>query len=223
MSTGTRTSSKRRDVDWSAYNQWNTVEIEIEGDTHLIQCNGSMADPMNPYAIRKKEFTSARKKTEAGQLAIEALDWEGGLYFDDGEDPTIIVPGDVLLGAYAESGARSKLKQDVRMGLRCPQDAPLLYDGKPKTLSEIKGDDRFKHRCVVKTKKGDRIVRVRPVFRKWSLRYELWYLPVIFNLNVIEQLTLNLGSLVGLSDDRKRGGGRFHITSWNGEERNGHI
>jgi hypothetical protein len=187
------------------------IEFLIRGVTQHVQHNGQLADQSNPFVIAMKEITSktARNKTEADFKRLEALEWEGSLYVD--HERRVIVPGTTIEGAYFEAAQKKRKGPNARNGIVSPGDWPLIYDG-PKSLEKLKEDMRFRFSTIVKNPatKG-RVKRTRPIFRQWELRYILDFRTSMFDRKEIITMTELLGTDIGLSDDRKKMGGRFEI------------
>jgi hypothetical protein len=191
------------------------IEFHIEGLNQQVWHNAQLADPNCDYTTRIKKITAkGKKKTETDIAELEDLEWEGGLYLD--HERRVIVPGTVIEGAYFEAGKKTRDGQDVRNGICSNGDWRLSYDG-PKDLAALKADPRFRLRCIVRNPatKG-RLARVRPIFRQWALAYVIDYYTKIFNKQQIVDMTELLGEEIGLSDDRKKMGGRFRVVKVKG-------
>lgn len=187
------------------------IAFHVRGITQHVQHNGQLADPANRYTIAMKKLTAKRAKdrTEADFQALDDLEWEGSLYLD--HESRVVVPGDVIEGAYFEAGKKLSKGPVVRNGLQSPGNWRLIYDG-PTDLKKLKADPEFRLRTMVRNPSTKaRLARTRPIFRKWELKYELTYRSDMLGRETIIDLTKILFTDIGLSDDRKKMGGRAEI------------
>ena len=190
------------------------LKFEIKGLTQHVQHNGLLADVTNPYAVAMKEITKKKTKTADDLKRLEDLEWEGGLYLNT--DRRVVVPGNLIEGAMFEAGKLTKDGQVVRNSVSSPKDWPLIYQG-PKTVDGLKADPNFRLRVIVRNPSTKaRVARVRPVFREWALKFELLYRPDMLSAKEIADMVTRLGSDIGLSDDRKKMGGRFEVVKAEG-------
>jgi hypothetical protein len=204
------------------------ITFTVRGLTQHVQHNAQLADPSNRYTVAMKRLTSkhASKKTEQDFKELDDLEWEGGLYLD--AEQRVIVPGTVIEGALFEAGKTKRQGATVRAGIYSNGDWPLIYDG-PKTLSGLKADPRFRWRvCVKNPSTAGRLMRTRPRFADWSLKFVVSYDPNIISGGDVVDLVKILGSKIGLSDDRHKMGGRFDVVKVEGDvgdetESNGEV
>lgn len=195
-----------------------SVSFHIKGLTRHLQHNGALSDPTNKFSVAMRAITSksAKKKTDADYAALDDLEWEGGLYIN--ENGRVIVPGLVLEGALWEAGKHFRMGTVVRGSVTIPDDALLIYPG-PKSIDALRKDPRF--RCRESTKNpstGGRVMRTRPMFRDWELKFTVKFRPDMIDRRNIIDIVKILGTNVGLSDDRRRMGGRFElIGAWDAD------
>lgn len=189
------------------------IELTVKGLTQHVQHNGQLADQSNPYVIRMKLITSkpAKQKTAQDFKNLDDLEWEGSLYLD--AEQRVIVPGTTIEGALYEAGKTQRMGPSVRNGVVSDGEWPLLHDG-PKALEKLKENPAYRFRVGVKNPStGARVMRTRPVFKNWSLTFQVLYDPEIIGRDDVIKLVQILGSKIGLSDDRKKMGGRFQVVS----------
>lgn len=186
-----------------------TVGYEIQSITQHVQHNGQLADPSNRYSVAMKEITSKKKKTPEDFKALQDIEWEGSLYLND--EMRVIIPGTSIVGALALSGKKSRDGETVRSAVTSPGNWVLDYSG-PKDLAKLKADPNFRLlACVVNKSTGNRIMRCRPVFRTWGLKFSISFREDMLSPKELYDIIRRLGSDIGLSDDRKMMGGRFEI------------
>jgi hypothetical protein len=184
-----------------------TITFHVRSITHMLMHNGRLADPMDEYSKKIKEITSKRKKTDEDFAEIADLEWQGSLYTDGKK---VIVTRKSLIGAYVEAGRKLRRGTDVRAALWSERDWILVHPGAHRPLEDLMRDRAFRDMGRVGVN-GSTVMRCRPRFDPWELKYDIKYFRSIFNARDICQITDVLGRYVGLSDDRVVLGGRFRI------------
>ncbi len=175
-----------------------TFVVTIAGPC-LLMHNGQLADPLNPHAKALKAFTSKKKKSDEDHLMIAELEFQGGLYFDDTMGP--YVAGEAL-DAVMKEGARKKKLGTIFESCVATVDAgyPLIYEG-PRTREGLWADPRFRDRRGVGVQTS-RVIRTRPKFNKWSLKFEVQIFPSEINPENVRQAIIDGGRYVGLLNFR---------------------
>ena len=67
--------------------------------------------PLHPVAVRMKEFTSKRKKTEEDLLAISDLEWETGVYWDN--NIGLHIPNECIKATIQNGAKQHKKGKDI--------------------------------------------------------------------------------------------------------------
>lgn len=188
------------------------MQVKIQGVSPLVMHNGRLANPADPVVRDIKKITSIRgnKRTEAQELELIRLEWEGGLYIGDNGAPCVMgtnIEAMIQSAATKVGGATKKMFQ---AGVFCLMDPSLEYEG-PKTPKGLweKGD------AFVLTKPARvgqaRVMRTRPIFKAWALSFELEVdTAVVKSLGLVEEALKVGGMYVGLGDWRPRYG-RFMV------------
>jgi len=191
---------------------FEAFRVHIKGRCPLIMHNGQLADPLNDYAKAIKRLTSKRKKTDDDYEAISYCEWEGGLYVDESGKPC--VPGENIERAFYDASKTQKLGQKAKIAILSDGNWPVIYDG-PKDVEALKKDKRFRDtRGVRNPGSGARIMRTRPIFRIWELRFDLSFDTEHFNKDQIVDILGVMGRTIGLLDYRPKFG-RFQVVSVN--------
>lgn len=205
----------------------NEHTYKLTGIAPLLLHNGAASDPLSPYAKERSRLNAKKKKTDEDHLALYLIDWFSSIYhngqtsdvIDRGTvtvDPSarVIIPGEVL-EAMISCGA-AKLKQRASCSGLFVADAALLeYDG-PKDINKLWEEGKHFHKCSVVVSQR-RIIRVRPIFRKWSLQLTATVDTSVLNESQLLDILTTAGQIVGLGDWRPgspRGGkfGRFEVS-----------
>ncbi len=185
-----------------------TLNIHIRGIGPMLCHNDRGADPLDPLKKEQAKVTGKRKKTEEDHEEISRLDWYLGLYSKD--DMAIMPTWNVF--ACMRDGARlTKRGKDVERAVIFEEEAvPILYDG-PKNIDALFADKRFVHRCTVGNQRN-RVIRTRPIFREWELKFAVGFDESVLNPEDIVSILESSGRYVGLGDYRPRYG-RFEVVS----------
>jgi hypothetical protein len=185
-----------------------TIRFRLTGIAPLLMHNGRLANPFDPFAQKMKEITSKRKKTEADQMALFRIEWEGGLYWSEETGPHIPGPN---LESMVNDGARpTKQGQEVLRGSVVVEDkCPLLNTGWPKSkdLDAVYDMHKFVDiRNIVNPSTNGRSMRCRPLFREWAVEFTLAFDPEVLNEKDCKMFVITAGKQKGLCDGKPRFG-----------------
>lgn len=187
-----------------------TITVEIKGIQPLFMHSPAGVDPTNPLVKEKKALTSkpAKKKTDADLAQIDWLDFQLAIYCN-GDGP--YVPDTAVLGVLRAGATDQRNGTKVEAGVDLREtEIPLIFDG-PKTVRDLY-DQRFVDRRPVGVQDA-RVMRVRPRFNEWGLRFTLVVDESVINPDEVKAALEFGGARKGLLDHRPRFG-RFEIVSW---------
>lgn len=189
---------------------YERIEFHISGISPLLCHNGQLADPLNEWAKRMKEVSGKRNKTDADHEALAKLEWFGGLYVDDNGHP--VIPGVNIESMLVSAGAKQKLKKQFQAGVISDGNWPIEYDG-PKVAEKlwIESGTKFADRRICKLNGKTSIVRTRPIFRKWGLKFTIDFLPDLLNPKQVRDAVAVAGRIIGLGDYKPKFG-RFEVS-----------
>jgi hypothetical protein len=185
------------------------LRFKITGAAPLLMHCGRLADSSDPYVEKMKEITSKRKKTDADHEELARLEFLGGLYLGENNEP--VIPSHVMEAAIIGRGGSARMERmgkESAAALWVIDDAPLVYDG-PKDPNALFEDKRFVSQAMVAVQRN-KVKRTRPIFKKWEAE-----IAVEFNENLIDEESVRRwvevsGEQVGLMDWRPRFG-RFEV------------
>ena len=180
---------------------WQTAKYRLTGDVSLIFHNGQTADPRNKFARALKQISSKRTKTEADYEEMAHLEFLAGLYMTEA-GPAI--PQEVLDAALIAGAKKSKEGQVAKSACYTVKPALLVYDG-PRDAEGLWADERFQFSRPVRVGMA-RVMRMRPVFEKWSAEIELTYEASLINLSRVDAWLNDAGTQVGICDWRPQHG-----------------
>lgn len=178
------------------------IETTIEGVAPTILHNGRMANPLDEYAKALKAISGKRKKTDDDYAEMARIEWHGSLYLDDNLHPCW--PSEAVEALLISAAKKSKEGPQAKTGLLILENFPLKYDG-PKNLEELWPDKNYRIAVGVNVS-GSKVMRTRPIFRKWSLDLQIQFDPEIVNRATVMHWLSVGGRLIGLSDWRPKHG-----------------
>lgn len=182
------------------------VRVTLTGTMPLLMHADNLADPLDPVTKEFKKISGKRKKTDDDFEALAEMEFQASLY---AEGETIVLPATNLKKAFIEGGRVTKDGPKVERGVTLlGVSFPLDY-GSSLTKKDLYTDTEFVDRRSVKVGTA-RTMRVRPIFRNWSVDVEAMLDPAVLSADDFEDICKNTGNLIGLGDHRKVGGyGRF--------------
>jgi len=191
------------------------LHFTIVGEAPLLMHNGRLADRDDPYSRKMSEISSKRSKTDADYEELARMEFLGGLYLDENEQPCI--PGYVFEACIIGKGGaarKERMGKEAAAAVWVLDDAPLEYDG-PRDPQELWQDKRFISQSLVRVQRNT-VKRTRPRFKEWQAN-----VTVEFNENLVDETDVRrwievAGEQVGLMDWRPRFG-RFRV-EWDGHK-----
>lgn len=183
--------------------------LKLTGRTGLVMHNARMIDPEDEIVKAIAEITKkGSKQTDADRAEVARLEWFGGIYHDP--EVGVHIPSWNVIKCINRGAVITRQGTDVLRALSVLTDRlPLLYDGPRdlKSLSE-RPEFRFRKEVGIGQKK---VMRVRPIFRKWSLELDAELLEEAMNPDNLQKVAETAGLSEGLGDARKLGFGRFTV------------
>ncbi len=188
-----------------------TVNVTITGINPLL---------IHRFAEQDQQQSSSRKTqvqcpTDTRQVALAAANRrpDGTHYISS----FAIVNGMCSAGSnYKMKGSRKSVRFIVPSAVRISTSdcsITILVKGESATDSSFEVDARP---VTIPATKG-RIMRYRPRYENWSMKFELGILDDLLDMSLAQQLLTDAGIQIGIGDFRpeKRGPfGTFRVTSW---------
>jgi len=180
----------------SAMSYVETV-FEIEGIAPLLMHNGQLANPLNPLVKEMKKITGIRKKTDEHHLELQRLEFRASLYLNSAGN--VIVPSEVIESCLIEGAKKAKLGKAFKSSITVLNDPELSY-GKRLTVEQL-WDQCEEFADVRGVKVGtSRVMRTRPIFRNWSLTFEVAFDSEQIDAEQLEQAVHDASRMGGLCD-----------------------
>jgi len=173
------------------------VNVTIEGISPLL---------MHRYPLEPVEALDKKAPAEQAEIAAYRNPESGKLYVQGYAVQRALVSG----GTFSKGRGRASLQKQVAASiLVTPEEIPLepqeyIIDARPVVIPSTRG----------------RIVRYRPRFEQWELRFNIEYENDLITEPQLKQIVIDTGTRVGLLDFRpeKKGMfGRFQISSWDAD------
>lgn len=184
----------------------SSASFHIRGVAPLICHNPQLADPLNEWAKAVAEISSKRKKTEKDHEELAHREFLGGLYMSE-KGP--VIPAGNIERMLRDAAAKSREGKNIQAGAIVVEDCPIIYDG-PKDAEKLWGKrDRFAIRVSTGVARA-RIMRTRPWFPEWELKFEVLFDDLILNRSRISDFVELAGRVCGLGDWRPKHG-RFEV------------
>lgn len=184
------------------------VTIEMTGTTPLLCHNVQLADPDNPIVRQISTITSKRTKTPEDRAAIANLEWQGGLYVEDGVP---VVPTANIRRCLERAATLRKLGAAlVRALIPYSVAVPIEHDG-PRQIAELAKLPDYRDIRSVGVQRA-KTNRCRPIFRTWALSMDAELLDDVLDFGDLVAVADLAGRVEGVGDGRKLGYGRFEAS-----------
>jgi len=187
---------------------YKTLDFHVRGVAPLLMHNGQLANPFNPFTKAMKVITAKRKKSEDDMIELANIEFMGGLYTN--EDGRPVLPGELIEATLINGAKKTRRGNDAKSALIVQDNAVLDYEG-PKKPEALRDDPRFRHTALVTIGKN-KILRTRPIFKRWEAKFTVHYLPDTFNEAEVVDFVETAGRVCCFGDGRPRYG-RFEIVS----------
>ncbi len=185
------------------------MQFQLTGVVPMIMHSPQTADPLNAFSKAMKKISSKRKKTDADFGAMAKLEYEAGLYLNNGRP---CIPGYIIEGVlYGRGGAARKERagKQAQAAIFCDEDLILEYDG-PKTFEEMFADEKMRDVSMVRIQMS-KVIRTRPkIPTGWIAEGELVYNEKLVNEEEVIRRLVIAGEECGLMDWRPKYG-RFKV------------
>lgn len=180
------------------------VLLTLDGTTEsggapLVLHNERLADPLDDFTRQIAKVSKKRNKTDADHRDIARLEFLGGLYLDENNEPAL--PAFNILRCLQDGAKRTKRGADVLRGVTpLVQYVAIAYAGPrhPETMYQHGG---FMLRKAVGVQKS-RTMRTRPMFQNWSAVLPVEVDPTVFDPDTLAAIWRDAGIYAGLGEMR---------------------
>lgn len=185
-----------------------------KGTRPLIMHNVRLASPMDPFAKELARLNKAKpssKRTDEDRLEIARVEFEGGLYIEEGVGP--YVPASWVFKCLLEAARSGRRGKKIEGGLMVAEMVhPLVYRG-PRDVAGLWGENGTSPFVDFRTVRvtTSKVDRCRPIFREWAFESDLIVDPGVLDLDELRDIAEIAGRLTGMGDYRQQYG-RFDAT-----------
>lgn len=176
------------------------IKVQIEGISPLL---------MHRFPIMDEDAKSKKKNLKKNEDDVESY-----LYTDD--EGRLVQPSTHLIGCMQKAGAKFQIPGQGKLTYKNLMGSGAVII-EPDLIPHLYQDWEIDRRPVVVQRA--RIVRSRPMLRKWALEFDIEYDNEEVPKSVLEEILAFAGRRVGIGDFRPdKGGpfGRFFITKFDG-------
>lgn len=188
------------------------VRLTATGTRPLLMHNVRLASPLDPFAKELSRLNKAKpasKRTDEDRLEIARVEWEGGLYFEDGIGP--YAPASWIFKNLLEAARSGRRGKKIEGGIMVVELVhPLIYKG-PRDVDKMwnNGESEFVDFRSARVGAA-KIDRCRPIFKNWSTEAEILLDPTVIDVDEFSDIAAIGGKLYGLGDYRQQYG-RFDV------------
>lgn len=185
------------------------LAVEFQGRSGLVMHHPRLADHNDVLTRRIDETNAKQKKTDADLAERDRLEWVGCLYHD--ADIGLHVPAANIIRCMVDAAVATKKGTAIRQGFTLTADRiPLQINAggtAPDSIEDLYKQPEFRLRISVVVQRN-RVMRMRPIFRRWSLTFDAFMDEDVLNLSELLSIAQRAGNM-GLLEARKIGYGRF--------------
>jgi hypothetical protein len=193
--------------------------IHLKSLSPLIMHNDQGADPFHPLVKKLKQITERGKKTDDHHSAASKIEFLLGIYYE--ESVGIYLPARAIMGSI-KAAAKDDKKTKFCSGITIDSVFGPSLIGYEKTTPEdlwnIEGKKGKVHVHISPVNVGrSKIMRTRPIFPKWEVKFDVFLNTLSFNPEVFAQLIEKAGFEKGVLELRPQkvtgNYGRFTLES----------
>lgn len=166
----------------------------------MLQHNGRLANPLDPYTRAIKAISGKRKKTDEDLMEMMRLEARGACW--ETTDGEVGIPNAAVWRSIYNAATAFKRGEDMKRALGFADvTVPISVSGERLVCDEfVKDFDNIDYRPVVIQR--SRTMRARPIVREWSSVHEFTLLEDVIDVDNLVPILERAGRLVGLGDWR---------------------
>lgn len=181
-------------------------KLKLIGTSAMLQHNGRLANPIDPYTRELKKITGRRKKTDEDLIRVMQIESRGACYED--ADGFLGLPALSVYRSIVEACRFDKLGKHAERGLSCADivERLTLADGTQRHCDDFLSDPANIDYRGTKVGKS-RVMRSRPIIAAgWSGVFTFSLNTEVLDLDALMTPIERAGALVGVGDYRPRFG-----------------
>jgi hypothetical protein len=175
--------------------------LNITGTRPMLQHNGRLANPIDPYTRRVKELVAKRKKTDEDLIAIMQAEARGAVY--ETAEGLVGFPTANVWRCIYDAAKAYKRGEDIKRSMtHDPIVEPLLIGGEHVTVDAYLSDPAHIDYRPVAVQRS-KTMRARPIIAAgWQTTHTFDVLEEIMDLRDLGPIIDRAGRIVGLGDWR---------------------
>jgi hypothetical protein len=182
-------------------------EIEFVGVAPLLMHSCRGANPLDPDVKFIKTITSKKNKTDEDHEKLTILEYMLNAYYK--KDIGFYIPANVIEMCIKNGSKHIRLGKKMPTAIEVIEaEIPLKTDA-PNDINQAVNMPEFVDIRNVVVNGKSRIMRTRPRFDRWRLRFTLKLDDKILNEEDLFESLNYAGSLVGICDYRPEKGGKY--------------
>jgi hypothetical protein len=176
-------------------------QLILTGTRPMIQHNGRLANPLDPYTRALKELTGKRRKTDDDLVNIMQVEARGSCW--ENEDALLGIPNAAVWRCIYDAAKAYKRGEDVKRAVVVADETmPLLFDGSTVSCDVwLKEPEHIFYRPAKVTSRT--VMRARPIIPVgWVSTHEFDLWTDVIDPRDLVPILERAGRLVGLGDWR---------------------
>lgn len=176
------------------------LKLKLTGTRPMLQHNGRLANPVDPYTMKLKNLVGKRKKTDDDLVDIMRTEARGSCW--ETPEGLMGVPNAAVWRCLYDAAKAFKLGEDIKRSLSFEDTTvPLLIGGEKVACDDyLQRDGAVDYRPVKVM--GKKPMRARPRINGWQSEHTFDLLTDVMNARDLEPILHRAGRLVGLGDWR---------------------
>ena len=177
------------------------ITFTLTGTKPMLQHNGRLANPLDPYTRKLRSITSQRKKTDDDLYAIMQIEARGSCWETD--DGLLGIQNAAVWRSIYDAAKAFKLGEDVKRALHFEDTTvPLAIDGGKVTCDDYISDAAHIDYRPVKVS-GRKTMRARPLIQPgWTSSHSMELVDSVIRVDDLGPVLERAGRLVGIGDWR---------------------
>lgn len=178
-----------------------TLKIKLTGTRKLIMHNSRLANPLDPWSIKKKQIKTGKNMTDEDRVNLMMVEARGGIY--ETADGFVGIPSCAVYASFIGGAKNFKLGKELKKSMRHDDVVqPILLNGEKVSVKDYLGHaENIDYRSVGQQK--SRIMRARPVVKEgWVSIHEFELDEKVMDERTLKPILDYAGDYVGILEMR---------------------
>lgn len=176
------------------------LKLKLTGTRPMLQHNGRMANPIDPFTRQLKALTGKRTKTDEDLVSIMRVEARGACW--ETVDGLLGIPNAAIWRCLYDAAKAFKRGEDIKRALNFEDlTVPVLIGESAVTCDEwVSTMEHIDYRPVKLM--GRKTMRARPLLREWQSVHVFELFTDVIDARDLVPIIERAGRLVGLGDWR---------------------